>query len=231
MEEERQDEHDRAPEGIDLGDDAVDLPLDDEVLVNAPSEQEADETRAQWQDAEAQGINPNAPQSETFEQFKARKRIELNGMGLSWWEDNSLDTGLAVLGKVLDSCIDTVATVTAMRREGLPESVLATTFTADLLSGPIILSALQVLGLFEPRLRGEIEAVMSELANATPEPTEEEQAQIQAAGEKVVEAELASFAEESAAQGFVVMTPEQFAASLEAQVADETEGHGDPGLN
>lgn len=191
------------------------VPDDDEVLIGAPSD-EVEATRAAYQDE----IDPEAPQGESWDQYKVRKREELGGMGLAWWEDNSLFSGLGVLGKVLDSAVDTVETMQAMYTAGLPETVLVASVPVTLVSGPLLLSALQVLGLFEPRLRDDIEDVMRTFAAAQPTPTEEEQELLNEYGAKAAEVLFGQFVNDIEAMGGQVIRADDFAAPSESNGAE-----------
>lgn len=182
----------------------------EEVEITAPTAEEQDESREAWQDELAEELGNDVPQAESFESYKARKREELGGMGLAWWEDNSLFTGLGVLGKVLDSAVDTVESIETMIEVGLPAETMQTNVPVTLLSGPIILSALQTLGLFEPRLRTQIEAVMRTFANCLPEPTEEEQTLLNEHAGLAAELLFKKLVADAEASGVQVVSADQF---------------------
>lgn len=183
------------------------LPGEDIEVTVPPTQEEADESRTAWQDGE----DPEA--------FKTRTREDLNGMGLAWWSDTSFANALGVLDKVLNSCVDTVEIVKSMRDHGLPEDILASSVSVNLLSGPIIMSALQALGVLEPLLRDDIYVVLKQFADAMPVATEEENALLEEAGTKAVESRFAQFAQAMAAEGAVVLTEDDLArlASDETQ--------------
>jgi hypothetical protein len=209
-------------ERIDLDEEPDDrFAEDDEVLIGAPSD-EAEETRPEFQDELATAAEASDIAAESFEQLKARKREELGGMVLAWWEDNSLFTGLGVLGKVLDSAVDTTKSIELMFKVGLPQDILVTPVPVNLVSGPIVLSALQVLGLFEPRLRTQVEDAMRLFADAVPTPNEEELALLNEYGAKAAEIAFGQFVNDIEASGGQVLKADD--------LLKQPEG-GDAGLN
>jgi len=189
----------------------------EEVEITAPTAEEADESREAWQDELAADVDDR--KLSPVEAYKARKREELGGMGLAWWEDNSLFTGLGVLGKVLDSAVDTVESIEAMIEAGMPAEIMQTDVPVTLLSGPIILSGLQTLGLFEPRLRRHIEAVMRTFADCLPEPTEEEQTLLTEYGSKAAEVLFAKLIADAEANGMQVVSADQFLGGPETDAS------------
>lgn len=149
------------------------------------------------------------------------------GISLIWWNEEAGESPLVIAADMLDEANSYIAHTDDLVANGLREHALAAVVEIDIRSGPIVIAALQLLGLLEPRLRETVAGILTTVGAAIPPATEEENEELRAAHEVIAakqqEAMLQAFTE----MGAQVMTPEQY----EEHLAAENERQQDAGLN
>lgn len=152
-------------------DDAVDA-LDEEL---AATQAALDEERAKV-DEETADIG------DFFVDEHAAEAEEL-GFRLAWWEDTSLFAANRTMGKLFGQLLDSHDTCLALRGVGLSEDTMVVDWKLDQETGPLVMTALQLLGIFIPELRDAIKKTLGSIP--IPKATEAEEAAMQEAYEEL----------------------------------------------
>lgn len=106
------------------------------------------------------------------------EREEL-GFPLLWWRDNSLLEAHQAMGDLFDATLCAVSLAKALRTVGLTEDAQTVVMKLNLVSGPLVASGLQLLGMYFPELREEITATLASIPISSP--TDDEASKIKAA--------------------------------------------------
>lgn len=101
------------------------------------------------------------------------------GYALAWEQDTSLIAAHRVMSKLFDQLLDAITITRGLQAGGLPKDVQTVQMPLDRISGPLVMTGLQLLGLYFPELREEIKATLRSIPRPTA--TDEEKEQIQAA--------------------------------------------------
>lgn len=96
------------------------------------------------------------------------------GLALSWWRLDQEDP-LSVLFSIGEDIEGYLNHMDDLIRHGLPEHVVEGVVSFDIRTGPIMLAALQFLGLQVSSLRPDVEQIIRRLVAAIPDATEDEQ--------------------------------------------------------
>lgn len=134
---------------------------EDEEQPVAASPDEADATRAEWQDAQEAVIQ------------------------YAWDKDTSLLDAHVVMAKIFEQALKHHDTVKALRGVGLPEDILGELIEVNMETVPLIMAGLQLLGLYMPELRPSIAKTLGLFKEPTP--TDEELAVIEDAYVKLAD--------------------------------------------
>jgi hypothetical protein len=158
----------------------------DEDLTGPADEEQAETQRALEEEAAARdaAISGDEPLSQMIDDPQhAEERARLGGASLAWWSDTSLGTAFNVLLGTIDEVEQHFVLATLLVEEGLPANSFQSTVELDFRTGPVMIGALQVLGLWAPPLREICTEVIAAIAASVPAPTAEEEAAIDAAHE------------------------------------------------
>lgn len=109
--------------------------------------------------------------------------IDELGVRLAWWEDTSLTSAHVVMSEMFGKLLDEHDMAQVLIANGAPADALPAELHLNWITGPLVMNALQLLGLFVPELREEI----VNLFRVIPRPveTEEEREAIEHAMSKV----------------------------------------------
>ena len=147
-----------------------DGPSEDEAIAAAQEAQKA------YRDERDKAISDD--------EFEHRKFVKEHGFSLAWWRDESLAEGWHALYDVVNNVFDKTAYGNALYSHGLDRSVLTSSLSLDAVSGPLVMAALQMLGIWVPSLRPDIEAVLISIPK--PDPTEDEKGQVAEAQQRIL---------------------------------------------
>lgn len=141
-----------------------------------------------------------------------QEREELHGNGLLWWRDTSLFDAHVAMGDLFEEALMTLDRTNALIDAGLDPGTMSVETVLTMKTGPLVISALQLLGLFVPELREECAQFIKdiEFSVATPEENEAIEAAIERVNEATrerVRNALQKAADESTRRGRLGLDP------------------------
>lgn len=122
-----------------------------------------------------------------------------------WHDESPQNSALrlaAVVGEEIGAYVENVR---ALYEAGLPEDFLRVPVFLDMMSGGLVIGALQLAGLLVPEVRPQVERVLDVLYESLPDPNEEERELLTAASRKVV----GKTVEQLRAQGVTVILADE----------------------
>jgi hypothetical protein len=165
----------------------------------------------------------DAAASEDAIQFKDTEREALReelGYSLAWWaEDDNIPTLDIAVAQANDAC-GRAQFIRTMQEHGYPEDALTGYVPLNSLTGPLVVSGLQVLGTIHPHLRDEVTKILRTIAQFTPVATEEEEAAAEAANASYSEKMLENFKASMGDAGITVLSLDEAAEMFGNDEAD-----------